>query len=158
MNIKTPQITESVSELKNLIRKSSIGYQKQRLTILYLYRSGQAKTRKQAAQMIGVHRKTVGEWLATYASGGLDALLERAYSPGRPTQLTKEQQEHLLSELQKPQGFSSYQQITDYIEETYGVKMSYPAVHNLVHYRWGAKLKVPRKSHKKTKTSVMCSN
>ena len=149
MNIKTPQITESVSELKNLIRKSSIGYQKQRLTILYLYRSGQAKTRKQAAQMIGVHRKTVGEWLATYASGGLDALLERAYSPGRPTQLTKEQQEHLLSELQKPQGFSSYQQITDYIEETYGVKMSYPAVHNLVHYRWGAKLKVPRKSHKK---------
>ncbi len=78
MNIKTPQITESVSKLKNLIRKSSIGYQKQRLTILYLYRSGQAKTRKQAAQMIGVHRKTVGEWLATYASGGLDALLERA--------------------------------------------------------------------------------
>ena len=74
MNIKTPQITESVSELKNLIRKTSTGYQKQRLTMLYLYRSGQTKTRKQAAEMIGVHRKTVGEWLATYASGGLDAL------------------------------------------------------------------------------------
>ena len=57
MNIKTPQITESVSELKNLIRKSSIGYQKQRLTILYLYHSGQAKTRKQAAQMIGTTEK-----------------------------------------------------------------------------------------------------
>ena len=127
--------------------------------MLYLYRSGQAKTRKQAAEMIGVHRKTVGDWLATYSSGGLDALLERAYSTGRPPELTKEQQELLLSELQKPEGFSSYQQITDYIEETFGVKMSYSAVHNLVRYRWNAKLKVPRKSHKKKmKTRVMSLN
>ena len=122
--------------------------------MLYLYRSGQAKTRKQAAEMIGVHRKTVGDWLATYASGGLDALLERAYSTGRPPELTQKQQEQLLSELQKPQGFSSYQQIKDYIEATFGVKMSYPAVHNLVHYRWKAKLKVPRKSHKKKRKQL----
>ncbi|RKU27954.1 hypothetical protein C6497_10245 [Candidatus Poribacteria bacterium] len=75
--------------------------------------------------------------------------MDRAYSPGRPPELTKEQQEMLLSELQKPQGLSSYQQITDYIEETFGVKMSYPAVHNLIRYRLNAKLKVPRKNHKK---------
>ena len=60
MNIKTPQITESVSELKNLIRKTSIGYQKQRLTMLYLYRSGQFKTRKQTSEMIGDHLTQLG--------------------------------------------------------------------------------------------------
>ena len=32
MNIKPPQITESVSELKSLLRKTPVGYQKQRLT------------------------------------------------------------------------------------------------------------------------------
>ena len=66
MNIKPPQITESVSELKSLLRKTPVGYQKQRLTALYLFRSGQATTRKQAAALIGVHRKTIGHWLATY--------------------------------------------------------------------------------------------
>ncbi len=149
MNIKPPEITESVSELKRLIRKSPKGFHKQRLTMLYLYRSGQVKTRKEAAEMIGVHRKTVGKWLSTYASAGLNGLLERDYSSGRPHQLTKEQQELLREKLQDPEGFSSYHQITDYIEETFGVKMNYHAVYALVHYKWNAKLKVPRKSHEK---------
>ena len=105
MNIKPPQITESVSELKSLLRKTPVGYQKQRLTALYLFRSGQATTRKQAAALIGVHRKTIGHWQQTYASEGLCA---RDYSPGRGS---KEQQELLRAELEKPEGFS-YQQMT----------------------------------------------
>ena len=149
MNIKPPQITESVSELKSLLRKTPVGYQKQRLTALYLFRSGQATTRKQAAALIGVHRKTIGHWLATYASEGLDALLDRDYSPGRPPRLSKEQQELLRAELEKPEGFSSYQQITDYISETFDVQMNYKTVHALIRYKWNAKLKVPRKSHEK---------
>ena len=84
MHIKPPQITESVSELKSLLRKTSVGYQKQRLTAIYLFRSGQAATRKQVAEMIGVDRKTVGHWIATYASEGLDALLARDILRGVP--------------------------------------------------------------------------
>ena len=149
MNIKVPKITESVSELKKLLRKTSVGYQKQRLTALYLFRSGQATTRKQAAEMVGVHRRTVGHWIATYEADGLEALLARDYSPGRPSRLSKEQQDMLRAELQKPEGFSSYQEITDYIADTFGVQMNYKTVHRLVRYKWNAKLKVPRKSHKK---------
>ena len=52
MHLKPPEITESVSELKKLLRKTSAGYQKQRLTTLYLFRSGQATTRKQVAEPI----------------------------------------------------------------------------------------------------------
>ncbi len=159
MKLKPAQITESVAELKKMLRKTSIGYQKQRLTALLLFRSGQALTRKQIASMIGVDRKTIGHWFQTYASDGLDALLTRKYSPGRPSQLTEAQQEMLRAELNKPEGFSSYQQIIDYIEETFDVKMNYKAVHALVRYRWKAKLKVPRKSHiKKTKKRVRRSS
>ena len=154
MNIKPPQITESVSELKSLLRKKSIGYQKQRLTAIYLFRSGQVTTRPQAADILGVHRKTIGHWLSTYETEGLDVLLDRDYSPGRPTRLSKEQQEQLRSELEKPEGFSSYQQVADYIEETFGVKMHYKTVHALVRYKWNAKLKVPRKTHKKKRNRV----
>ena len=80
MNIKPPEIIESVSELKRLIRKFPYGFQKQRITMLYLYRSGQVKTRKDASEMIGVHRKTIGTWLSTYVSEGLDGLLKRSGS------------------------------------------------------------------------------
>ena len=66
------------------------------------FRSGQAATRKQVAEMIGVDRKTVGHWIATYASEGLDALLARDYSPGRPPRLSQEQQELLRAALKKP--------------------------------------------------------
>ena len=69
-------------------------------------------------------------------SEGLNALLTRNYSPGRPPHLTPEQQDVLRSEVSKPEGFSSYQQIIDYIEKTFDVKMNYKAVHTLVHYKW----------------------
>ena len=155
MHLKPPDITESVSELKRLLRKTPVGYQKQRLTALYLFRSGQAGSRKQVADLIGVHRKTVGQWLSTYASEGLDALLDREYSPGRPSRLSQAQQDVLREALKRPQGFSNYQQIVDYIADTFGVEMKYKTVHGLVHYKWKAKLKVPRKSHEK-KNEIEC--
>ncbi len=84
--------------------------------------------------------------------------MKRDYSTGHPHPLTQEQQELLRQELQKPTSFSSYQQITDPIEETFGVKMSYPAVYALVRYKWNAKLKVPRKSHEKNEKHVRHSS
>ena len=57
-------------------------------------------------------------------------LLTRTYSSGHSTHLTEEQQEMLRSELNKPKGFSSYQEIVDYIEKTFGVKMNYKAVYD----------------------------
>ena len=104
-----------------------------------------SETRKQAAALIGVHRKTIGHWLATYASEGLDALLDRDYSPGRPPRLSKEQQELLRAELEKPEGFSSYQQITDYISETFDVQRTIKLF--TIRYKWRPnKVKVIQKA------------
>ena len=114
---------------------------------MYLLRSGQAKNRKQVAELIGTNRISVGQWLTIYETQGLEKLLERRYAPGRASALTEEQQAQLRAELQKPEGFQSYGQIQAYIADTFGVKMKYKAVYALVHDKWGAKLKVPRKSH-----------
>ncbi len=48
MKLQPSQIAESVDALKNMLRKTSVGYQKQRLTTLYLFRSGQATTRNKS--------------------------------------------------------------------------------------------------------------
>ena len=117
MNIKPPQITESVSELKSLLRKTPVGYQKQRLSPLPISQWSSDNSQTSG----GTDRcSPKNDWTlaSTYASEGLDALLDRDYSPGRPPRLSKEQQELLRAELEKPEGFSSYQP-TDYISETF---------------------------------------
>ena len=149
MNKKVPEITESVEDLKVLLRKSTQKHQTQRLSVLYLLQSGQAKNRKQVAEMLGVHRISVGQWLETYRTQGLEKLLERRYAPGRVSVLTEAQQTTLRAELQKPEGFHSYVQIQKYIADTFGIEMKYTAVYALVRQKWGAKLKVPRRSHLK---------
>ena len=149
MNRSLPDITESAPELKNRLRSESVGYKKQRLTALYLLQSGEAQTRQQAAALIGVDRKTIGHWLDTYEAGGIDQMLDRRYPPGRVPLLSEAQRHELRAELDKPSGFSSYGEIQQFIADTYQVQMSYKAVYSLIHDKWGAKPKVPRKSHQK---------
>ena len=153
MNRKLPDITESVPELKDRLRSESVGYKKQRLTAVYLLQSGGAKNRKQVADLIGVNRKTVGQWLDAYQAGGIEQMLDRRYPPGRSPLLSEAQTQALRAELDKPSGFSSYGQIQQFIASTYQVEMSYKAVYSLVHDKWQAKLKVPRKSHQKKRAA-----
>ena len=149
MNKKVPEITESVEDLKGLLRQCKKKHETQRLTALYLLKSGQAKNRVQVAEHLGVDRMSVGHWLSAYETGGLEKLLKRGYAPGRVSILTEAEQADLRSELEKPRGFQSYVEIQAYIAETFGVKMNYKTVYAMVHDRWGAKLKVPRRSHVK---------
>ena len=149
MNKKVPEITESVETLKGLLRQAKKKHEIQRLNVLYLLKSGQAKNRIQVAKALGVDRTSVGSWLAAYETGGLKQLLMRGYAPGRTPTLTAEQQDHLRKTLEMPEGFHSYVQIQEYIADTFGIQMNYKAVYAMVHDKWGAKLKVPRKTHKK---------
>ena len=149
MNKKVPEITESVEELKVLLRQSKKKHELQRLTALYLLKSGQAKNRVQVAERLGVDRASVGHWLSAYETGGLRNLLKRGFAPGRAPILTEAQQDVLRSALETSEGFHSYVQIQEYIAETFGVEMNYKTVYAMVHDKWGAKLKVPRQSHEK---------
>ncbi len=149
MNKKVPEITESVEDLKVLLRKAKKKHEVQRLTALYLLKSRQAKNRIQVAEHLGVDRMSVGHWLKAYETGGLRKLLERGYAPGRVALLTQQQQAILRQALEKPEGFSSYVQIQQYITDTFGIQMKYKTVYAMVHDKWGAKLKVPRQSHVK---------
>ena len=81
MNKKVPEITESVENLRVLLRKCEKKHETQRLSALYLLKSGQAKNRKQVADLLGSNRISVGHWLAAYETGGLEKLLERGVCP-----------------------------------------------------------------------------
>ena len=144
-----PEITESAEDLKGLLRQAKKKHELQRLNALYLLKSKQAKNRIQVVEALGVDRTSVSSWLAAYEARGLKQLLKRGYAPGCTPLLSVEHQEVLRKVLENPEGFHSYIQIQAYIAETFGVQMNYKAVYAMVHDKWGAKLKVPRKSHVK---------
>ena len=74
MNRIMPAIHESADELKTRLQQEHDHRKRQRLHMLYLLASGQAR-RGHVAQLLGVDRNTIGRWLTRYTQGGLAARL-----------------------------------------------------------------------------------
>ena len=149
MNKVIPVIHESADELKQRLARERHPTKHQRLHALYLLASGQARFRNDVAQLLGSDRNTVGRWLDQYAQGGLPALLALYVPPGKPTPLTPDQLARLRQRLEDPQGFAAYNEARQWIQDAFGVALTYNATHKLVRYKLGAKRKVARPSHKK---------
>lgn len=144
-----PVIVEEVASLKEQMQREQHPLKRQRLHLLYLVASGQVSERQQGAALLGLDRNTVGRWLATYEQKGLGALLVVTPAPGATPTLNASQQAQLRAALADPAGFASYKAVQQWLAETLGVQMTYSAVHKLVRYKLGAKLKVARPTHPK---------
>ncbi len=151
MRKPVPTISESAADLKQRFKQERHPARQQRLHALYVLASGQARSRQAVAGLLGVDRNTVGRWLAQYERGGIDALLAVYIPAGKRKPLTPTQLAALHRALEQPQGFASYGAIRQWIADTFGVSLSYNAVHKLVRYKLRAKLKVPRPTHIKNR-------
>jgi transposase len=149
MRTAIPPITEHADDLKGRLQREHDGHKKPRLQMLYLLASGQAHTRQDVAQLLGVHRNTIGRWLALYAAGGLDALLAIYVPAGKPVSLAPAVLASLEQALRRPAGFASYEALRHWVRQTHGVEVKYKTLYTLVRTRFKAKLKVARPSHTK---------
>ena len=144
-----PRITDHADDLKHRLQREHDGHKKPRLQMLYLLATGQAHTRQHVAHLLGVHRNTIGHWLAMYATGGLDALLATYVPAGKPISLAPAVLASLERALRRPEGFASYEALRQWVRQTHGVEVKYKTLYSLVRTRFRAKLKVPRPSHTK---------
>jgi transposase len=142
-----PRITDHADDLKHRLQREHDGHQKPRLQMLSLLASGQAQTRQDVAQLLGVHRHTIGRWLAMYAAGGLDALLAIYVPAGKPLSLAPAVLASLEQALHRPEGFASYAALRQWVRQTHGVEVKDTTLYSLVRTRFRAKLQVPRPSH-----------
>jgi Helix-turn-helix domain len=70
MKIAIPPIHDTPAELRQRLKAERDAQKHQRVHARYLLPTQQARTRRQGARLLGVHRETVGRWLAAYAQGG----------------------------------------------------------------------------------------
>lgn len=144
-----PVITEHAESLKQHLQRERDRRKKSRLQMLYLLASGQAQTRQDVAQLLGVHRNTVGHWLARYATGGLESLLALHVPAGRPMSLPPDVLVALAHALRQPAGFAAYEALRQWVQQTYHLDVNYHTLYTIVRTKLKAKLKVPRPSHTK---------
>jgi transposase len=144
-----PIIHEDTNSLKQRLQHEHHGRKKPRLQMLYLLASGQAQTRQEVAQLLGVHRNTIGHWLAIYETGGLEALLAVYVPAGKPVSLPQEVLDALEQALRQPAGFASYEALRQWVKQTHHWEVNDHTLDTIVRTRFKAKLKVPRPSHTK---------
>ncbi len=115
MRKKLPQIDHSREELRQLLKAERDVQKRQRLQALYLLVSRQAKTRLAVAELLGVHRHSVGTWLELYEQGSLEGLLTIKKAPGKKPLASPEVVEALKERLHHPEGFRAYGEIQAYV-------------------------------------------
>jgi transposase len=147
MRNPVPPLPEAVTALKERLQHEHDGRKKPRLQMLYLLASGQARTRQDVARLLGVHRNTIGHWLALYESGGLAALLATYVPQGKPVSLAPAVLASLEQALRRPGGFASYEALRQWGRRAHGVEVKDKTLYTLVRTRFRAKRKVPRPSH-----------
>ena len=137
-------ITESAETLKALLAQQKTATGKERVQALYLLKSKQVETVQHLAVVLGRNRVTVQKWLSRYRRGGLGKMLAVGKSTGRTALIPEWAVERLEQELLQPEGFSSYEEVRLWLAAELGIQVKYDVVHNLVHDKLKANLKVAR--------------
>jgi transposase len=138
------EIAESEEELKELLRQQKTASGKERIQVLYLLKSHRAETITAVAEILGRNRVTVQEWLKEYRLGGLKRMLTPKPRKGRSRQLPGWAKEALEKRLSSEEGFNSYGESVEWLEEKLGIQAKYKTVYGWVHYYLGASPKVAR--------------
>ncbi|MEG4281451.1 IS630 family transposase [Microcoleus sp. MON1_C1] len=151
------QIQETVKELEHRLERSATAVNKEKLLVLYWLATKKIQKRAELATMLKRDESTIYRWLRAYKQGGITELLSIKKAPGKTPHIPPEVIEKLIKKLQEPQGETSYGKLQIWLEKECGIKVSYKVVHDLVHYKLKADLKVPRPQNDKANEEVQAS-
>lgn len=144
-------ITDDHQSLVQRLGKERDPERKRRLQMLVLLSKQEPMSRTQVAEHLAVNRNTITRWLSWYADGGIDRLLSNQPRGPKTGQrlLSQEVLRAVVERLHDGCGFSSYNELQQWLATDFGVERTYHSLYALVRFRLKATLKVPRPEHPK---------
>ena len=137
-------VTESLEQLEKSLHHARSASQKERLQMLVWLKQGEVSSRFALAVRCKRDKATITRWLARYRQGGLRVLLATHHAPGAIRKIQGEALEKLKTRLAQAEGFGSYGEIQQWLEQTCHLTVEYGTLYRGVRYELKAKLKVPR--------------
>jgi transposase len=144
---KPIKVAESTEELRKLLKVSSL-HLKPRIEMLILSKQGKAVGKNELAQALGVNHNSVQTWRKKYEQGGIHALLQDKRGGNRPVVIDAKTDKAIALKLSDPLNAPrSFKELQQWVEEHYIAGINYQTLNKHVKRKYGARIKVARKSH-----------
>lgn len=142
-------VKESEQELKALQRKQPV-YLKTRIEMLLLLKKSEVLLSKEAlARILKINHNTAQKWRTKYINSGIEGLLSDGRGGFKPSIISDELHQAISDRLHSPKdAFTSYVDLILWITNNYITEgVNYQTINSYVKRKFGAKIKVARKSH-----------
>jgi transposase len=139
-------VKESLKELKQ--HQKTFPQKTKMLSMLLLLKEQPQLTKLSLALQLGVSDKSIQVWRDNYINGGINLMLQDKRGGYKKAAITAVANKKLASRLNNPkEGFRSFIEVQQWLATEFGIEMEYHAVNKYVKRKFGARLKVSRKSH-----------
>ena len=145
-NITPIVVKESLRELRKFQQQYPSRFKA--LQMLIAFKQQGMVSKYTIAETIGSSQSSVGNWRSIYMSQGIEGLLKETRGGYKKAAITPKVHQALANRLNNPkQGFRSFIEVQQWLAAEFGIEMEYHAVNKYVKRKFGARLKVSRKSH-----------
>ena len=139
-------IKESVAELRSYQKRFPAKFKA--LQMLIIIRQQGSLSKDKLGLLLGSSHSSVLNWRRIYLNGGIAALVVENRGGFKKGKIFGVAENKLAQRLNNPkEGFRSFIEIQQWLSAEFNIEMQYHAVNKYVKRKFGARLKVSRKSH-----------
>lgn len=146
-------VTESQTDLRALLKKSSLMLQPRIKMLIAMSKAGdKGISKRELMDTVAASSQSIQTWRTAYKHGGLQALLHngRKGKAGKPSIFTKEEHKKIEQKLKDPKnGLAGYIELQQWVEQEFKKPVKYNTILKYAIRHFGAGVKVARKSHVK---------
>lgn len=141
-------VLEDLVQLKRELKSSSNKIRPRIMMLIVMKKSKTMLTKYELAEKVGVSHTSITIWRKTYSTSGLPSLLKHNQGGKRREVITATTHKAIEKRItSNDNGFSSYKELQEWVDEHYIPGIKYITLLKYVQEKFGAKLKVARKSH-----------
>ena len=145
-SLKEINVKEALAQLRSFQKKNPSRFKP--LQMLILIKQQGSVSKYQLAEQLSSSPGSITRWRNAYLQMGIEGILAENRGGFKKGKITGAAEKKLAIRLHNPkEGFRSFTEIQQWLKEEFDIDMQYHAVNKYVKRKYGARLKVSRKSH-----------